>query len=54
MTVTEVHPAAQRIDSVEEALRVAHEVAAEVAAGAVQRELDGVWPTEALAPGNTG
>ncbi|OBF16047.1 acyl-CoA dehydrogenase family protein [Mycobacterium sp. ACS4331] len=49
MTVTEIRPPAQRIDTVEEALRVAHEVAAEVAAGAVQRELDGVWPTEALA-----
>jgi SfnB family sulfur acquisition oxidoreductase len=49
MTVTEIDTPVQRLDTVEEALRVAHEVATEVAEGAVQRELDGVWPTDALA-----
>ncbi|UXA09718.1 acyl-CoA dehydrogenase family protein [Mycobacterium sp. SMC-8] len=51
MTVTDTISAETTVpvlQSVEAALGVATEVAAEVAAGAVQRELDGALPTESL------
>jgi alkylation response protein AidB-like acyl-CoA dehydrogenase len=46
MTVTDIRTPTLHTSA--EALTVAHEVAQGVAAGAVQRELDGVWPEEAL------
>ncbi|WP_040792514.1 acyl-CoA dehydrogenase family protein [Nocardia paucivorans] len=47
MTATD-SPTVPLLTSTEEALAVAEEVAAEIAAGAVQRELDGVLPEEQL------
>ena len=46
MTVTDI--GTPTLSTGAAALAVAHEVARDVAAGAVQRELDGVWPEEAL------
>ncbi|MBI3215153.1 MAG: acyl-CoA dehydrogenase family protein [Mycobacterium sp.] len=46
MTVTDIP--APTLSTVAQALAVAEEVAREIAAGAVQRELDGIWPEEAL------
>lgn len=49
MTVTVNHPASRvTVGTSQQAVRIAHDLAAQIAEGAVQRELDGVWPTEAL------
>lgn len=50
MTLTASQPVSlYTVDTPAEAIRVAQDLAAEIAEGAVQRELDGVWPTEPLA-----
>jgi alkylation response protein AidB-like acyl-CoA dehydrogenase len=46
MTVTDVHTAIPQ--SAADAVAIAGAVADEIAAGAVQRELDGIWPEEQL------
>ena len=46
MTVTDI--GTPTLHTSGEALAVAHQVTRAVAAGAAQRELDGVWPEEAL------
>ena len=47
--MTTIDTAAPVLGSVQEALDAASLVAADIAAGAVQREIDGVLPTEPLA-----
>lgn len=46
MTTTE--SAAPVLTSPDEALRIAHSIAADIAVGAVERELNGTWPEEQL------
>lgn len=49
MTVIEIHPRVQQLNSVDDALAAAHEVAGQISLGAIQRELDTTLPTEELA-----